>query len=71
MYIGSEAGAYLRRVDSCITQRKAHGPETPSPAPLNAAGLWGNWGGGAGLAGMAGGQQQCSWLVRSARAHVS
>jgi len=23
---GSEAGSYLRRIDSCITQRKAQGP---------------------------------------------
>ena len=23
---GSEAGSYLRRIDSCITQLKAHGP---------------------------------------------
>ena len=26
LYGGSEAGSYLRRIDSCITQRKAQGP---------------------------------------------
>ena len=26
MCIGSEAGSYLRRIDSCITQLKAQGP---------------------------------------------
>ena len=26
MYIGSEAGSYLRLIDPCITQREAQGP---------------------------------------------
>jgi len=28
---GSEAGSYLRLIDSCITQLKAQGPSTPAP----------------------------------------